>query len=573
MKQERFRMGIQVTVLMIFIALAAGVVGAVGISGMNQMHATTSGAYQNDIVPMNILSDLRYHSLNYRSNVLLLVSSRTPEEQQKFQTKVQEEKDKIDQLMNSYAVISRSPEEDQNWRDFKSNWSMYLGSAEFTMNTAKSGQKEAAIANMMGNAAVINQKANDILDKMVQAKLEQANTHNTKDTEVIFQKASRISLVLSIADVLVSIMIGLFLSRALTRMMRNLVDNANEIANGVIERKKKSPWRAWNREGVELQNAFRDMTIFLRQTIQNVIAMADDLARTSQEMHMGAEQSARAAEQVASAASEIAIDTEDQVREMTENQERMTRVLEEMSHAGAQAENVNEASQRSAGLAKEGNQSLQLVVEQMNDIEHQVQNLSQVIRNVDEKSEEISKTVQIIDNIAQQTNLLALNAAIEAARAGEQGRGFAVVAEEVRKLAEQVQLSLADITQRVKEMQKASTAAHREMSASVESVNQGSTQLRETSTRFGVILSSVEKSTELAQKIANSVRQVQDEGEQMQTAIAGVVDKAHLTSATTQTTAAAAEEQNASVEELFASAETLDQLAQKFKALMQQFKL
>jgi len=288
-----------------------------------------------------------------------------------------------------------------------------------------------------------------------------------------------------------------------------------------------------------LSSSFNHTLGNLRQLVGQIRTGGEHIAASAGELLATAEEHAVSATQQSSAVSET------------------TSTIEELAATAAQIADTAEAVARYAAetlrYAEQGREAVGLSVDSMDKIAFRVEQIASRALSLGEKSHEIGRILDVIDDLSDQTNLLALNAAIEAARAGEHGRGFAVVASEVRKLAERSMAATKDIQGIIAEIQAETNSTIIASEEGAKEVKQGTGLARGVVEALERISGMVDETTTAAKEISIATQQQRSASDQVVAAMNQVSDVSRQYAVGSKQAAAAAAQLNVLAAELRAS--------------------
>ena len=367
------------------------------------------------------------------------------------------------------------------------------------------------------------------------------------------------------------LLFSITITKAVTNPLSNMVKALHLLKDG--------DFRLTSLLDVNREDEFGAMAVAvreMRQTVSKVIQKTNDAANqfaaSSQELNASANQSSQASEQVAKAVTNSAgavVEQQGLINDaMNAINVSVTSIETLTKTSDLVAENVGKAMIE----ANAGTEAVEAAVNQIISVEKIVNDSALTVDKLGERSKEIGQIVESISGIADQTNLLALNAAIEAARAGEHGRGFAVVSEEVRKLAEESQLSSQKIATLIGEIQAETTTAVESMQKGNAAVRRGTQSVEKLRDTFDSIKEASIKVETEAKNMVRELKAVESATFKIRDCNDMTLEKGIGISKEMESVSAAAQQQSASTEEISSAANELSRLAMELQDTLAIFK-
>ncbi|GGY90992.1 methyl-accepting chemotaxis protein [Pseudoduganella plicata] len=262
-----------------------------------------------------------------------------------------------------------------------------------------------------------------------------------------------------VAALIVSLIVGRFMTNTVTRSLDQAITVARRVAEGDLSTQAE----------VRGDNEFSRLLSALN-------TMTGKLATIVGQVRLGTDGIAAASAQIADGNRDLSVRTEQQAASLEETASAMDELTTTVRQNGEGAREASRLAKVASDVANKGGAVVGKVVTTMG--------------TIDSSARRIAEITSTIDGIAFQTNILALNAAVEAARAGDHGRGFAVVATEVRALAQRSAVAAKEIKELIGD--------------SLAKVDAGSVLVAEAGRTMNEVVDNIESVTRIVMEISNA---------------------------------------------------------------------
>ncbi|WP_315109572.1 methyl-accepting chemotaxis protein [Clostridium intestinale] len=370
--------------------------------------------------------------------------------------------------------------------------------------------------------------------------------------------------------ILISTILSYFLSKSMASHAKALRDAFSKTAKGDLTT------RVDIKSGDEFGFLGKDFNMMIdnisglmsevKVSSEVVLETSTNLAAMAGETTISITQVSRAIEEISQGATEQASNAQDGAMGMSVLSEGIDEIADTTNHLEQVAYDALDLGHIGLDVVKELAGKSDRTKEASNEV-------SQIVTDMSQKTEQINMISDAIADITEQTNLLSLNASIEAARAGEAGRGFAVVADEIRKLAEQSKQSTEEIRKIIESIQTMSKNAAKAMNESNDLVKDQDIAVEETEKIFMKILDAINDLTERIKQIGSSAKVIDAKKDEVVGQIENISSVSEETASASEEVSASTEEINATMDEVTRYAQDLQELAKALELGIQRFKL
>lgn len=255
------------------------------------------------------------------------------------------------------------------------------------------------------------------------------------------------------------------------------------------------------------------------------------------------------------------------VEQMSSSVAEITSTMEELSASSTQiadhSQSVVDVANLTLQNSRKGADAMQHLQARMADIHRENQQSLDEIMALGAKSKQISKVMDLINDLADQTKLIAFNAALEASSAGESGKRFSVVAGEIRRLADSVTDSTMEIENRVQEIQDSISRLVITSEKGANSIQSGMEVSSATAEDLNALVQAASRTTNAAEQISLSTRQQKTASSQVVTALRDIASaSSHNARSVREITAIS--------EEMIIMSERLNDLVKEFNSKSEQ---